>query len=176
MIEKNKGAQVWIETVLYTLIAVALIGIVLAFAMPKINQTKDKLIIEQTISLLSSLDEKINEVSNAPGNVRNFDLVLKRGALSINSKEDKITFFMPGLSKPYSEPGVEIAMGAVKIMSKQNQKQNEIYLTLDYSGAYDITYDGKDEDKSFSQGAVPYKLSIASFNTGIKINIDINSR
>ena len=46
----NFKGQIWVETVLYTLIALALIGITLAFVMPKINESKNNLIVEQTIS------------------------------------------------------------------------------------------------------------------------------
>ena len=38
----HKG-QVWVETVLYTLIGLALIGVVLAIITPKINETRDKI-------------------------------------------------------------------------------------------------------------------------------------
>jgi uncharacterized membrane-anchored protein YitT (DUF2179 family) len=38
---KERIGQIWIETVLYTLIGLALIGMVLAFIMPKINETKE---------------------------------------------------------------------------------------------------------------------------------------
>jgi len=37
-----KRAQVWVETVIYTLIGLSIMGVVLAVAIPKINETKDK--------------------------------------------------------------------------------------------------------------------------------------
>ena len=40
----DKKAQVWIETVIYTLIALALIGTVLAFVKPKIQEIQDKIV------------------------------------------------------------------------------------------------------------------------------------
>ena len=52
--------QVWIETVLYTMIGLVLIGLVLGFVNPKIEESKDNLIIEQTLTLLNDLDSKIN--------------------------------------------------------------------------------------------------------------------
>ena len=58
----NLKGQVWIETVVYILIGLALIAIVLAFVMPRINEEKNKAIVEQTIKALSVLDDKINEV------------------------------------------------------------------------------------------------------------------
>jgi uncharacterized protein (UPF0333 family) len=35
---KNKRGQIWVETVVYTLIALVMIGLVLAFAKPKIEE------------------------------------------------------------------------------------------------------------------------------------------
>ena len=58
----NKRGQVWIETVIYILIGLSLIALVLTFVMPKVNEQRDRLIIEQTIASLGFLDDKINEV------------------------------------------------------------------------------------------------------------------
>ena len=65
-----RSAQVWIETVLYTLIGLALIGIVLTFVMPRINEAKDKIVVEQTIASLNAFDEKIQMTLQAPGSRR----------------------------------------------------------------------------------------------------------
>ena len=54
--------QIWVETVIYTLIGLALMGLVLAFVMPKINESKDRIILQQTITSLNDIDEKINSV------------------------------------------------------------------------------------------------------------------
>ena len=48
-IYSNYKGQVWIETVVYTLIAFAILGAILGFAKPKIEQLQDKSIIEQSI-------------------------------------------------------------------------------------------------------------------------------
>ena len=58
---KNKLGQIWVETVIYTLIGIAIIGIVLAIAQPKIEAKKDEVIIEQAIESLGNIDEKIGE-------------------------------------------------------------------------------------------------------------------
>ena len=39
---KLKRGQVWVETVIYTLIGLAIIGVVMAAALPKINERKDE--------------------------------------------------------------------------------------------------------------------------------------
>jgi len=80
----KKTAQVWIETVLYTLIGLALIGLALGFIIPKVNEARDKSLVEQSISSLSTLDEKINEViQRGPGNRRTADFSMKKGELYI---------------------------------------------------------------------------------------------
>ena len=61
--KQNKSGQVWIETVLYTLIGLVLIGLALGFIMPKINEARDKALVEQAINSLAELDSKITEVS-----------------------------------------------------------------------------------------------------------------
>ena len=66
-----KKAQIWIETVLYTLIGLALIGIVLTIVTPKINEQKDRSVIEQSIEALNNFDSKITEtLDRGGGNVR----------------------------------------------------------------------------------------------------------
>ena len=45
----SRKGQIWIETVIYTLIGLALIGLVLAILTPKIKEFGDRQIIEQTI-------------------------------------------------------------------------------------------------------------------------------
>ena len=48
----KKNGQVWVETVIYTLIAFSLIAAVLAFVKPKIDELQDKAIIEQSIGMI----------------------------------------------------------------------------------------------------------------------------
>lgn len=173
-IGKQKKGQVWIETVLYTLIGLALIGIVLAFVTPKINETKDKALVEQTIASLASLDDKISEVASSQGNKRIVDFMIKRGSFYVNSSGESLIFEIDKLAKPYSEVGVPIDMGRVKILSLKDQTESRVYLTLDYSGRYNITYAGNEETKKLTAAATTYRLAIT--NKGIvggKKQIDI---
>ena len=54
MLSKKKG-QVWIETVTYTLVAFVLIGLILAFAKPKIDKLQDQSIIEQSMKMIKEM-------------------------------------------------------------------------------------------------------------------------
>ncbi len=78
---QRKRGQVWVETVIYTLIGIAIIGIVLAVAKPKIEAKKDQVFIEQAIASLGVLDEKLYEVQTATGNRRVVDLKIGKGSL-----------------------------------------------------------------------------------------------
>jgi len=156
---KNKNAQVWIETVLYTVIGLALIGLVLAFITPKINEARDRIVVEQAIESLNGLDEKLNIGS---GNVRNAEFVIKRGELLINSSGDSLILSINDLSKPYSEPNVSIPYGRIDLISRVGQKQSSIKMTLNYNNRFNITYNGKDEDKKFTISSTPYQFVISN--------------
>src|SRR3989344_7591233 len=126
--------QVWIETVIYTLIGISLIGLVLAFVTPKINEAKDKALVEQSIATLGALDEKINNViESGSGNIRMVEVTLKKGILSINESKDEIWFVLNDLNKPYSEPNVVIdSFGDIKIKSIKGAKTSSTYIYTKY--------------------------------------------
>ncbi|MDO8459736.1 MAG: hypothetical protein Q7S74_01370 [Nanoarchaeota archaeon] len=175
----HKKGQIWVETVLYTLIGLALIGITLAIISPKISQTKDKLVVEQSINSLNVIDEKINEVlGRGPGNVRIIsDFTIKRGEFYINSTGDSIVYVIKDLNKPYSEPGIPINIGRIKVLSEEGKKSSTVYLTLYYIDTANITYHGEKDVKKFSAASTPYKFLIENVgdvnNTGLFIiNID----
>ncbi len=85
MQKKSKKAQVWIETVVYTLIFLALMATILIVAKPKIEQIKERTIIEQTISFLNVLDSSILDArSKAAGTQIPVDFLIKRGKLIID--------------------------------------------------------------------------------------------
>ena len=51
----KKRGQIWVETVIYTLIALVMIGTILAFALPKISEIQDKSTIEQSIIVIKDI-------------------------------------------------------------------------------------------------------------------------
>lgn len=162
----NKRGQVWVETVLYTLIGLALIGLALGFIMPKINESKDRIFVEQTINSLGTFDNKIMEVVQyGVGNVRQIELSMKRGELYINTKDDKIEFVLTGLKKPFSQLNENILMGRVNVISYKGTKDYSVNLTTSYPNMMaDIKYNGINRDiaEKFPPVAIPYKFSIAN--------------
>ena len=155
----EKRGQVWIETVLYTLIGLALIGLALGFIMPKINESRDKILVEQAINSLSAFDEKVSEaVQRGSGNVRQAEFSMKKGEFNIDGASNEIRFVIDGLTKPYSQPGVEISVGRIKILSTVGPKTSSVFLRVPYSA--NLTYSGRDEQKKFTAAAIPYKFFI----------------
>jgi len=172
----NKKGQVWVETVIYTLIAFTMIGLVLSYAKPKIEEIQDKAIIEQSIDMMKEINEKIVEVKEGgAGNKREIILGMKKGILKIDGIEDKI-FFEIESRYTYSQLGENIivplyAMDLIAHTEKKG-KFNTVTLTMDYSEENNITYQGGDELKTISKAPTPYKLFFSN-EGGDKTIIDI---
>src|SRR3989344_4654965 len=160
----KKKAQVWIETVVYTIVGLAIIGIVLGVVMPKINESKDNIVVEQSIEALKTLDQKILDVSKETGSRGIIDFKIKRGYLMIDGPADNITLVVDDLSSLYSEENVTIQDGNVQILSNKGQKKNLVRLTLSYG--LNITYLGKDEQKKLTSAPLAYRLLIENKNSG----------
>src|SRR3989344_4613410 len=102
----SRRGQVWVETVIYTLIGIALIGLVLAILTPKIKEFRDRSVIEQTIESLNILDSKITDVLDAPGNKRKVNMDLQRGTIVIAPINNTISYILDESDVRYSEPGI----------------------------------------------------------------------
>ncbi len=171
-----KNAQVWVETVIYTLIGLTLIGVVLSLALPKINAYKDRVIVEQSIDAMNSFDAKIKEVIDAgPGNVRKVDFFfIKRGNLEVNGEADEILFEIDKLTKPYSEIGRTINVGPLYLITIKNGKTSNVKIASAYYHIANLTYAGKEIQQVFSESSTPYSFSIE--NKGVsngKVLLDI---
>src|SRR3989338_1101690 len=129
----RRQGQIWIETVLYTIIGLAVIALVLSYVYPRIQSAQEKIIVEQTIEALNKLDYQITKVQElGVGNQKIYSFAMKRGKLTIDAKEDVITFTITDLKSAYSEPGVEIQDGRVKLMTRTAKQGNTVILTLNY--------------------------------------------
>tara|TARA_Y100000296_G_scaffold67883_1_gene80832 strand:- start:72 stop:584 length:513 start_codon:yes stop_codon:yes gene_type:complete len=166
----KKRGQVWIEVVIYTLIALTLIGAVLAFVTPKIEEIQDKAIIEQSITMMQNIDQIITSIEGVAGNKRIIDLGIKKGTLKINAQTDEIIFEIES-KYVYSQPGEKINVGDIIALTEETGSLNKITLTSNYS-EYDLTYDGKNESKIITQASTSYKFSIEN-KGGTKTIINI---
>jgi hypothetical protein len=159
----NKRGQVWIETMIYTLVAFALIGAVLAFAKPKIEEIQDQAITEQSIEVLDKIDSLINSaVQGGNGNKRLLEIGIKKGELIVDGVNDKLIFILEG-RYVYSQPGKVVDLGRITALTESRGKYNQITLTKNYSGNYDIMYNkNPNGEKTFGKSSTPYKIFITN--------------
>jgi len=162
---KNRG-QVWIETVIYTLIAFVMIGLVLSYARPKIQEIQDQALLKQSIDMLKQIDSTFLSMGSA-GNQRILEISIKKGELKIDGEFEKIIFEMESKTL-YSEPDKEITDGSVIILTEKGADTNLVSLTLDYKDIYNLKIQGKDELRTLSSASTPYKFSI--LNEGADTN------
>ncbi len=157
----RKKGQIWVETVIYTLIGLAIIGLVLAAALPKINEKKDEAMIEQSIEALGNIDNKVYEVLRAAGNRRIIDLDIRKGALVIDVEEDTVLWILDS-SFMYSEEDMSISVGRINVTTTKG-KPWMIKLELKYD--LDIRYNNETSGiKQLDVAPTPYKLAVE--NTG----------
>ncbi|MDP4039467.1 MAG: hypothetical protein Q8P57_02720 [Candidatus Pacearchaeota archaeon] len=171
----GKRGQIWVETVVYTLIGLALIGLVLAILTPQIKESRDETIIDQTINSLIKFDTKIKEVLDAPGNRRKVEFGMNKGNLYINSEEDYIKFELNPSNAMYSEPGISINVGVIEISTLELSKGYNVVLKISYPN-YDITFNGGDgEEEKFTATGIPYNFFIENkgFGESGKPTLDI---
>jgi len=174
---KSKNAQIWVETVLYTLIALTIIGIALGLAKPKILEFKDRIAVERGINMLTELHSIITDASGSVGNVRIFVMGLKKGSLTINASGDTITYVLENSNVEFSEPGLEIRYGDITVKTEKKAGLYDISLRLNYTNSgIDLLYKRNNSaTKQFSAAPIPYKLRIESINeTAETIQIDIS--
>ena len=160
---QTKSGQIWVETVIYTLIGLTIIAVILAVATPAIERYKDELVIEQTTALLTDLDSTITGVIEAGSGNRRIipELMIKKGTLQILAAENQIKYTMEKTRLEYSEPGDEVIKGNRRI--KTTELSNNYYtieLTLDYDGSLDIQYAGTDQGRTFTEASTHYRLAI----------------
>lgn len=168
----NCLGQIWIETVIYTLILMVLIGLTLSYVNPKIEGFKDKTAIEKTFNFLKSIDNTINEVKSVPGNKRITSVTISNGKIEIDGENDKITFEIDSRYE-YSEPGESFTESGFNITTIAQGKTNKVTIEKNYF-PINITYNGEDRVKTVSFSSVEYKFSIASDIEESKTRIDIS--
>jgi hypothetical protein len=155
-----KKGQIWVETVLYTLIFLILMGLVLSFAKPKLEEISDKAMIEQSISVMETIDNAIlSVVQGGPGNRRKIDLTLNKGKIKIDSNKDQVLFELDS-KHAYTEIGKDVEIGRVISKTEELGKINKVTLTINYN--YNITYDDEEKIKTISSASTPYKLFITN--------------
>lgn len=170
----NKKAQVWVETLIYTMIAFALIAAVLAFVNPKIQELQDKSALDNSLEILKQIDNTISEITiGGQGNQRKINVMIKKGALQIDGVNDRLVFNMKSPLK-YSEQNTEVEKDNVIILTNKTREEgiNNIQLKIDYSGEKDIVFSNEDAIRTLDTDSSYYQIFIS--NLGNKINFDIS--
>lgn len=170
---KTRGA-VWVSTVLYILISLAIIGMVIAAVTPRINSARDKATIEQTIIMLGEFDSTIQRVSEVQGTKLKQEFKMSRGFLVINSTAETITWQLNNSAYQYSEEGETINIGNIEAKTiKATGSGWNVALTLNYSTNINI----KSQLRTLQPAEIAYKLWIENvdFDSNNKIIIDITS-
>ena len=151
-----------------------MIGLVLSYAKPKIEEIQDKMILEQSREIIESVNAIIlSIVQGGSGNTRLIEIGIKKGSLKVDGVNDKIIFEMQS-RHTYSQPGENITHGNILVHTAKIGEFNMVTFTTDYSEEHDITYNGENELKSISKSSTPYKLFISNKGkVGNKTIIDI---
>jgi len=163
---KPNRSQVWVETVIYTLIALTIIGLFLSFAKPKIEEIQDKSVVEQSVEMLEEINSIIlNIIQGGAGNKRVIDVSIKKGTLTIDGVQDTVKFELEG-RYTYTQPGEDgqpgdfLEIGRVLASTQKKGKDSIVTLISNYSGSYNITYQGSDSIKAVSKAPIAYRISI----------------
>lgn len=171
---KTLGA-VWVSTVLYILISLAIIGMVIAAVTPRINSARDKAAIEQSIIMLNEFDSTIQKVTEVQGTKLKQEFKMSRGFLVINSSTEMITWQLNNSAYQYSEEGATIKIGNIEAKTTKAAGSGwNVALTLNYSAAnINLT----SQLKTLQPAEIPYKLWIenAGLDSNNKIIINITS-
>lgn len=162
MLRKIRG-QIWVETVIYTLIALALIGMVLAFAIPAIQEKRDESLVESSIRVMDELSSIVDVVKFAgTSNRREFRFVMQKGVFTIDPTENKISLRIDDSAYAGSEVGKTIDISGTNLKMKTSESAKgysvEIYRVL--SDDIDLTYEDSNGLKEFSSASTPYNLMI----------------
>lgn len=168
--KKNDKAQVWVESVLYLLIGLAIIGLILAFVKPKIAEIQDKIVIDQSLDLLKELDNEIIKVwNNGEGNQQVEEIEIKRGELVIKAQNNEIWYVLKESNVVYSQPGETFTIGNIERLTEKKGSTQDVYLKLKYRDSINLLFEGENKEKILTKAATPYKLSIRNNGTAIDI-------
>lgn len=165
----EKKGVIWVSTVLYILITIAVLGIAFAALKPEIDKMRDKAIIEQSIGMMNEFDKTINQVKEVSGTRREIRVVLKKGTLvfDFDAEDDKIVWQFNTTYK-YSEPDADIKIG--NIIAKTTKVTGAYFITLTLNYDENLLYGEDEKEKIITASELPYTFFIENSGDGV-INI-----
>jgi hypothetical protein len=155
--KRDNKAQIWIETVIYTVIGLTIIASMMYIILPKINQMNDKAIISQSIDSLNVIDTEIQNLLISPANKREVILNVKKGEYTLDGVGDKIFFILKGTELRYSEVNETIVDGEIFKVTRMRGERYDVYLFLNYS-YINITFEDKEINKTLTSASTSYRL------------------
>ncbi len=172
---RGKLGQIWVETVIYTLIGLAIIGVVLALVKPAIDEKKDQLVLDQSLSVLNYIKEKVEDVRDyGTGNSRAIEIKIQKGKLIINAINDSIEFYMKSSYK-YSQLNQSIMIGKISSLTRKIGKEYEVTLKLDYKDKINISWNSQKIEKIFQPSPTPYNFVVNNKGSSNNLaNLDFN--
>lgn len=176
-ISKNYRGQVWVETVIYLLIAFIMMGLVLSYVKPKIEDMRDQTVIKQSLEIIKEIENSVMTIGST-GNKRLIEVGVKKGEFMIDSTNDKIIFEIETDYK-YSESGEPVYDGNVKIITEGENQYSKVILERDFKNEYDFIYDGAAVNKTLPKASTAYKLFIENKGVGTqpgKLVIDFSAQ
>jgi type II secretory pathway pseudopilin PulG len=152
----NRKAVVWISTILYTMVSLAIIGLLLSVIQPKISQMRDSIIIDQTRSSLAKIDETVQNTQGAAGMKLMSELRLGKGQLIISGSNNSITWEYDSQYQ-YSEANKTIQSGSLYERTDKLADSFRIRLFLNYTNI-DLKFSNSNQEKILQAAPSPYKL------------------
>ena len=166
----KKEGVVWVSTILYTAISLAIIGMLLAVVQPKIAQLKDSIIIEQTKTSLNKIDETLLNTKEAAGMRLYSELKLGKGQLFIDAINDSIKWTYLSSYK-YSEINRTFRdIGNIYALTEKVVDKYKLTFKLNYT--VNLTINSKDEEKIIQEAPIPYKIWFENKGSYIDIAIE----
>lgn len=166
MFFSNKRADVWVSTVIYTLIGLAIMGVLLSVVNPKIQEMKDSFTVKQTIVALGDFDDVIQDiVQKGAANKRLYELHLSEGNFMVDCENNALEWNLPDSkymasepSKP-GEPEKPYESGNIIITTVEQNDVYSVTLKIDYS-YLDFTFgeEQSNEKKTLQPASTPYSL------------------
>jgi len=169
----NTKGDVWVSTVLYTLIGLAIMGSMLAILQPKISEMRDKFVFEQTVQSMSALDDTITNVREATGMRLNYIIRLDKGNLVIDGANEKISWQAQSRYQ-FSEQDkqINITGGKIQAFTISSGGLWDTTLTMNYAASkIDIKINGANEARTLTPATNPYSIWIT--NKGISGGLQV---
>ncbi|MEM2707883.1 MAG: hypothetical protein QXQ30_02320 [Candidatus Pacearchaeota archaeon] len=154
-------SQVWVSTIIYILIGLTIISTLIIAAKPKIDEARDRFVINYMINVMNSLDSTIYEVNDVIGTKRSFEIKINKGELKIIPERNQIIYTIT-TNFEFSQPGTLINIGKINLITNKTRGKIETMLWITYSEPINITTSPNEEGKNISltQSTTPYTLFI----------------